>query len=161
MTDRDSARKYGVVPLEQARSMSGREFLEAIRDGRLPAPPITRLLPFRLVEIDDGRAVFEAEPDLSLYNLIGTVHGGFAMTMLDSALACAIHSLLPRGSGYTTLETKVNFLRPILADTGKVRAEGRAVHVGRRTGLAEGEIKDVSGKVLAYGTSTCLVLSDG
>jgi uncharacterized protein (TIGR00369 family) len=120
---------------------------------------MAKLLSLRLVEVEAGRAVFEGDPDSSLHNLMGTVHAGFAMTMLDSVLACAVHSTLPRGIGYTTLETKVNLVRPILETTGRVRAEGRIVHAGRRTGVAEGEIKDAAGKVLAFGTSTCLILS--
>ncbi len=154
----DPSPAYGVMPYAQARAMSGREFLQAMIDGRAPRPPITKTLPYHLVEVGDGFAAFEGEPDVSLYNPLGVVHAGFAMTMLDSVLGCAVHSKLPRAAGYTTLETKVNFLRPILADTGRVRAEGRVVHVGRRTGLAEGEIKDSAGKVLAYGSSTCLIL---
>jgi uncharacterized protein (TIGR00369 family) len=152
-------RRFGVAPAETLRSMSGLEFLTAILEGRLPAPPITKTLGYRLAAVGEGFAAFEGEPDFSVYNPLGMVHGGYALTLLDSVLGCAVQSTLPKGVGYTTLETKVNFLRAITKDTGPVRAEGRIVHVGRRTGVSAGEIKGGGGKVLAYGTSTCLILS--
>jgi uncharacterized protein (TIGR00369 family) len=154
-----TGRGYGVAPPETLASMSGLEFLRAILEGRLPAPPITETLGYRLADVGEGFAAFEGEPDFSVYNPLGMVHGGYAMTLLDSVLGCAVQSTLGKGVGYTTLETKVNFLRAITKDTGLVRAEGRVVHVGRRTGVSAGEIKDADGKVLAYGTSTCLILS--
>ncbi len=157
----DGERRTGVLPTAEVRAMSGLEFLQAIVDGRAPPPPITERLPCRLVEAREGFAAFEGEPDFSVYNAIGTVHGGYALTLLDSALGCAVMSMLPRGVGYTTLETKANFLKPITKDTGLLRCEGRVVRVGRRTGFAEGDIKDASGAVFAFGTSTCLILSDG
>lgn len=156
----DKPQAYGVLPVEQARSMSGLEFLQSILDGRSPAPPITQTLKYRLVEVREGFAAFEGDPDFSVYNPLGAVHGGYAMTLMDSVLGCAVQSMLARGVGYTTLETKVNFIRPITKDTGCVRAEGRVVHVGRRTGVAEGDLKDAKGAVLAYATSTCIILSD-
>ncbi len=155
----DKPRSYGVLPVEQARTMSGLEFLQSILDGRSPAPPITQTLPYRLVEVREGFAAFEGEPDFSVYNPLGMVHGGYALTLMDSVLGCAVQSKLARGVAYTTLETKVNFIRPITEHTGRVRAEGRIVHVGRRTGIAEGDLKDASGNVLAYGTPTCLILT--
>lgn len=151
--------RYGVLPVEEARAMTGLEFLIAILEGRAPAPPITKTLNYRLVEAREGFAAFEGEPDFSVYNPLGMVHGGYGMTLLDSVLGCAVMSTLPKGVGYTTLETKVNFVRAITKDTGLVRAEGRVVHVGRRVGLAEGDLKDAAGKVLAHGISTCLILS--
>jgi uncharacterized protein (TIGR00369 family) len=152
-------RRIGVLPTEQVRAMTGLEFLQSILDGRSPAPPITEALPYWLAEVREGFAAFEGEPDFSVYNPIGTVHGGYALTMLDSALGCAVQSTLPKGVGYTTLETKVNFLKPITKGAGRVRCEGRVVRVGRRTGFAEGDIKDAQGSVLAFGTSTCLIIS--
>jgi uncharacterized protein (TIGR00369 family) len=152
-------RHFGVLPVEQARAMSGLEFLQSIIDGRSPAPPITQTLNYRLVEARDGFAAFEGEPDFSVYNPLGMVHGGYAMTLMDSVLGCAVMTKLAKGVGYTTLETKVNFLKAITKDTGRVRAEGRIVHVGRRTGVSEGELKDAKGAVLAHGTTTCLILS--
>lgn len=149
---------WGVVPLETLKSSSGLEFLEAIRDGRLPAPPISGVLDFRLAEVEHGRAVFEGRPTADHYNPIGTVHGGYAATLLDSCMACAVQSTLPRGTGYTTLEFKITLSRPITADTGLVRAEGRILNIGRRIGSAEGRLLDAAGKLLAHGTTTCLIM---
>jgi uncharacterized protein (TIGR00369 family) len=149
-----------VATAEMAAEMSGLEALEAIRDGRLPPPPIAELLGFRPLALGHGRAVFEATPDESHYNPIGVVHGGLAATMLDSAMGCAVQTTLPAGSGYTTLELKVNFVKPMTRDTGPVRCEGRVVHGGRTVATAEGRvIAQETGKLLAHGTATCLVFS--
>ncbi len=116
-------------------------------------------LDFRLVEVSEGRAVFHGEPGEFLYNPIGSVHGGYAMTLLDSAMGCAIHSTLLAGETYTTLEAKVNFIRPISTDTGPVRCEGALVHRGDRIATAEGKlIAERTGKLLAHGSTTCLVM---
>ena len=146
------------APADVLRAMSGLEFLTAIRDGRLPPPPISVLLSFRLAEVEAGRAVFEGTPKAEHYNPIGSVHGGYAATLLDSCMSCAVQSTLPRGSGYTTLEFKVSLVRAITAGTGIVRAEGRVLTSGRRIGTSEGRIVDADGKLLAHGTATCLVL---
>ena len=114
----------GVVAADDLASMSGLDVLERIANGRFPAPPIAELLGFRPVVIEPGRAVFAATPDARLYNPIGSVHGGYAATLLDTCMACAVHSMLKAGQGYTTVELKVNFVRPLFADTGEVRAEG-------------------------------------
>jgi uncharacterized protein (TIGR00369 family) len=114
-------------------------------------------LGFDYVEFDDGRAVFGATPDESVYNPIGTVHGGFAATLLDSAVGCAVHTRLKAGQGYTTLELKVAYHRPMTKDTGPVRAEGRVIQVGRRAAFAEGRLTDLEGRVYATATTTCLV----
>ncbi len=151
------AQSWGVASLETLRSMSGLAFLQAIRDGRLPSPPISRVLAFRLIEVEQGRAVFEGTPGADHYNPIGSVHGGFAGTMLDSCMSCAVQSLLPKGMGYTTLEYKVSLVRGISDKTGTVYAEGNAIQVGSRVGTAEGRIVDASGKILATGTTTCLI----
>jgi uncharacterized protein (TIGR00369 family) len=143
---------------EQARSMPGLEFLEAIRDGELPPAPIQQLLDFALVEVEQGRVVFTAEPAEQHYNPIGIVHGGLAATLLDSAMGACVHSTLAGGEGYTTLETKLNLVRAVTAATGTVRAEGRVVHRGRQVATAEGDLRDGDGRLLAHGTSTCLVL---
>ncbi|MGD2132028.1 MAG: PaaI family thioesterase [Maricaulaceae bacterium] len=148
---------YGVTPPGVARELSGREFLQAIAEGRLPAAPITQHLPFQLAAVGDGFAVFEGQPDEGVYNPFGSVHGGFAMTMLDSALACAVQSTLPKGLVCSTLETKVNMIAAMTRKTGRVRAEGHVVHVGRTTGVAAGSLTDNRGKVLAHATSTCLI----
>jgi len=143
---------------EQARAMRGLDFLVAIRDEELPPAPIQRLLDFTLTEVDEGRVVFAAEPGEQHYNPIGVVHGGLAATLLDSAMGAAVHSTLPQGQGYTTLETKFNLVRAITADTGPIRAEGRIVHRGRQVATAEADLSDANGKLLAHGTSTCLVI---
>ncbi len=140
------------------RYRTGRDLLQAMVDGEVPAPPITSLLDYAPTEIDDGRVVFEGRPGEQHYNPMGTVHGGVAATMLDTAMACAVHTQLPLERGYTTLELKINYVRPIFATTGTLRAEGKVVHLGKRTALAEGRLEDVDGKLLAHGTTTCLIL---
>ncbi len=135
----------------------GLTFLRGLIDGEFPAPPITQTLGFTLSEVENGRAVFSGEPQARHYNPIGVVHGGFAMTLLDSALACAIHSTLAKGETYTTLEIKVNLVRPLTKDTGLVRAEGRILHRGRTLGTSEGDIKDADGKLYAHATTTCMI----
>jgi len=146
-------------PLAEAgRSMAGIEFLRAIRDRRLPAPPMARLLGFDLVEVEPGHAVFEVTPGEQHYNPIGVVHGGLAMTLLDSAMGCAVQSKMPAGSGYTTLEAKTNLVRPITGDTGKLRAVGKLVHLGKRVATAEGKLEDAAGRLYAHATTTCIVL---
>jgi uncharacterized protein (TIGR00369 family) len=137
---------------------SGLETIKAIFAGTLPPPPIAELMGFRGVEIELGRAVFEFEPGPQHYNPIGSVHGGVAMTLLDSAMGCAVHSTLDPGVRYTTLEVKTNFVRPMTVDTGLVRCEGTVLHAGSRIATAEGKIHDAAGKLLAHGTTTCLIL---
>ncbi len=143
---------------EQARAMRGLDFLEAIRDEELPPAPIQRLLDFTLTEVEEGRVVFTAQPGEQHYNPIGVVHGGLAATLLDSAMGASVHSTLPQGQGYTTLETKFNLVRAVTADTGPIKAEGRVVNRGRQVATAEGYLRDEAGKLLAHGTSTCLVI---
>jgi uncharacterized protein (TIGR00369 family) len=143
-----------------ASQMSGLEFLRAIGEGRLPQPPMGQLMGFEGLEAEEGRVVFAVTPDESHYNPIGVVHGGLAMTLLDSAMGCAVQSTLPAGSGYTTLETKVNFARAITRDTGRILCEAKVVHAGRTIATAEGRVfAEETGKLLAHGTSTCLVFS--
>jgi uncharacterized protein (TIGR00369 family) len=144
---------------EAGRSMAGIEFMRAIRDGRLPPPPIAQLMGFSLVEVEAGRAVFELVPGERHYNPIGVVHGGVAMTLLDSAMGCAVHTQMPAGTGYTTLEAKTNLVRAITADTGRLRAIGVTVHVGKRMATAEGRLEDAAGKLYAHSSTTCIVLS--
>jgi uncharacterized protein (TIGR00369 family) len=148
-------------PLEtaaQVRSMSGLEALRAVRDGRIPPPPIARLMNFTMVEVDEGRAVFEGRPGEEHYNPIGVVHGGFAMTLLDSALGCSVQTLLPSGVGYTTTDVQVRLLRGITKDTGLIRAEATAVHVGRTTAVAEAKLYDAERRLLAVATTGCAVI---
>ncbi|HVH64180.1 MAG TPA: PaaI family thioesterase [Candidatus Dormibacteraeota bacterium] len=144
--------------LKASAGKSGLEVLREILEGRLPPPPIAETMGFTGAEFEEGRAVFVGEPAEYLYNPIGVVHGAFAMALLDSALGCAIHSTLAAGEGYTTVETKVNFIRPITIETGRVRCEGSIVHRGARIATAEGKvIAEATGKLLAHGTTTCLV----
>ena len=150
---------YDVPDPAEARRMSGREFLEAIIDGRLPAPPIARTLSFWLTEIGDGFAVFEGDVGEHLLSPLGIVHGGWALTLIDSATGCAGQTILPAGSSYATVETKVNFSRPITKDSGRVRAEGRVVARGRRIISCDARIVDAGGRLLAHGTSTLMVLA--
>ncbi|HEY9532179.1 MAG TPA: PaaI family thioesterase [Burkholderiales bacterium] len=141
------------------REMAGMDFLCAIRDGRLPAPPIAQLLGFRLVEVDTGHAVFEVQPGEQHYNPIGVVHGGLAMTLLDSAMGCAVQTHMPAGGSYTTLEAKTNLVRAITSSTGVLRAIGKTLHVGNRVATAEARLVDRAGKLYAHGTTTCMVLN--
>jgi uncharacterized protein (TIGR00369 family) len=140
--------------------MTGLEFLRAIASGELPGAPIAELLGFAPVEAEEGRVVFAAVPEDRHYNPIGTVHGGLAATLLDSAMGCAVHSTLPAGVGYTTLELKVNFTRPITSQTGRILCEGTVVHRGGRVATAEGRVfAEADGRLLAHGTTTCLILA--
>ena len=147
-------------PAELA-AMPGLEFVRGMRDGRFPHPPICRALHFRLVEAEDGRVAFEGRPGFDSYNPLGAIHGGWFGALLDSAMSCAVQTRLPRGRGYTTLEYKVSMIRPVTVKTGPVRATGRAAHVGRRTGVAEGRMEDSAGRLYATGSATCLVFELG
>ena len=138
--------------------MSGLELLEAIAGGDLPAPPIMSTLGFEGMAFGPGWARFGITPGEHHYNPIGSVHGGVAATLLDSALGCAVHTALPPGVGYTTVDLRVSFVRPLTATTGPVRAEGRVIHVGSRVGTSEGRITDAEGRIYAHGTATCLIL---
>jgi uncharacterized protein (TIGR00369 family) len=148
---------YGVVSPDILTSHDGLAFLQGIIAGTLPQAPLGELLKFRLIEAENGRAVFEGLPDFSFYNPIGTVHGGFAATLLDSALGCAIFSTLAKGDTWTTLELKLNFVRALAKDTGPVRAEGRVIHRGRTVATSEGDLKDSAGKLYAHATTTCMI----
>jgi uncharacterized protein (TIGR00369 family) len=147
----------GVPPLETMKGMSGLDYLQRIIDGRLPRPPITETLGFALTEVKPGFALFTMTPHFRHYNPIGTVHGGVAATLLDSCMSCSVQTHFEAGTGYTTLEIKVNMVRPITEKTGLIRAEGRSLHVGRRSATAEGRIIDAAGTLLAHGTTTCIV----
>ena len=134
------------------------DYLRAIRDGKIPAPPIAKLLGMDLVEVEEGRAVFQLTPAEQYYNPIGVVHGGLAFTMLDSAMGCTVQTLLPPGKGYTTLEIKANLVRAITLKTGPIRAIAKIVHMGKQTATAEARLEDAAGKLYAHGTSTCIIL---
>jgi uncharacterized protein (TIGR00369 family) len=155
--DSKPPRIYGLVPPETAATMSGLDLLKGMIAGRLPGPPIMQLVGFELIEVHEGRAVFAGTPRFDHYNPLGTVHGGYAATLLDSCMGCAVHSTLPKGVGYTTLEFKVSLLRAITEETGEVRAEGKIISAGRRVATAEGRLTDAKGRLLAHATTTCLV----
>jgi uncharacterized protein (TIGR00369 family) len=141
--------------------VSGLDFPNRISAGECPPPPIAKLFGFDLVEVSEGDAVFEVTPDDSHYNPIGVVHGGLALTILDSAAGCAVQSTLPVGLAYTSLETKVSFLRAITSDTGKLRSHGWVTKPGKRAAFAEADLRDVEGRVYATASSTCLVYPVG
>ncbi|MEV6825868.1 PaaI family thioesterase [Amycolatopsis sp. NPDC051102] len=147
-------------PLETARlgaTMSGLEYMRAIADGRVPPAPIAAHFGMRWERVEPGEVVAVAEPDESLYNPIGMVHGGVAATMLDSVVGCAVHTTLPAGVGYASVELKVSYLRAIHAGRGEIRATGRVVKEGSRIAFAEGEIRDAEGKLLATASGTCVI----
>src|ERR1700730_677471 len=144
-----------VAAAAAGRELAGIDYLRAVAEGRLPPPPIAATLDLRLLEIEEGRGVFGAEPGESHYNPIGVVHASLAMTLIDSAIGCAVHSLLPPGVGYTSLETKVNFVRPRTRRTGQVRCEGSVLHAGSKVATGEARLLDASGRLHAHGTSTC------
>lgn len=146
---------------ERAAQMSGLDFLRAMIAGELPQPPIAKLLGFALVEAAEGSAAFEAVPGERHYNPIGVVHAGLAATMLDSVTGVAVHTTLPKGGAYTTLETKFNLVRPISSETGRIRAEATVLHRGRSVATAEGRLADERGKLLAHATTTCMVFESG
>jgi uncharacterized protein (TIGR00369 family) len=149
----------GVTPAEVAKSLSGLDFLKGIVEGRLPSPPMAALLDFEIVEVDKGFAAFRGRPSFHHCNPMGSVHGGYAATLLDSCMGCAVHSTLEAGEGQTTLEMKINLVRAISDQTGEVRAEGRLLSRGRRIGTAEGRLLDAQGRLLAHGTTTCMIFT--
>jgi uncharacterized protein (TIGR00369 family) len=147
------------LAMQAAPGKTGLQLLKEVFEGRLPPPPITQALGFTGTHVEEGKAIFEGDPDESLYNPIGVVHGGFAMTLLDSAMACAVHSTLAAGERYTTLEVKTNFVRPITVETGRVRCEGVVIHRGGTVATAEARLVVASsGKLLAHATTTCLII---
>jgi uncharacterized protein (TIGR00369 family) len=140
------------------RQMSGLDAMRALIAGDIPPPPIADTLDFTLVDVDKGFAAFEGEPSARLLNPLGIVHGGWALTLIDSACGCAAHTTLSHGTIYTTVETKVNFVRAITPQTGRVRAEGRVIAQGRTIITTDAKLTDAQGKLLAHGTSTLLVM---
>jgi uncharacterized protein (TIGR00369 family) len=140
------------------RGLNGFEYLRAIVAGEIPPPPITRLMGLELVTVEDGRVVFAATPGEQHYNPIGVVHGGLAATLLDSAIGCALQTKAPPGFFYTTIELKVNYVRPLLAGMGRVFGEATVLHAGRQTALAEARVVDANGKLYAHATSSCMLI---
>lgn len=145
------------TPLAARRNLAGLEVLKEVIAGRLPMPPMGMLMGIRLVEAERGHVAFEGTPEEYHYNPLGTIHGGFAATLLDSAMGCCVHTCLDAGDQYTTLEIKVNYLRPLTVDSGLVRGVARIVHVGRTIALAEARVVDAADAIYAYATSTCLI----
>jgi uncharacterized protein (TIGR00369 family) len=154
---RRNARGVGTLALETMREFSGLEIFRKLIAGELPYPPIADTLGFMLISADKGVAVFQGTPQHRHYNPLGSVHGGFAATLLDSCVGCAVHTALEAGQGYTTLELKVNYVRALTDRVGPVRAEGKVIHVGKQVATAEGRIVDIHGKLYAHASTTCLV----
>ena len=146
-----------MIAARKARQMPGLQFLQGIVSGDIPPPPVGALTRMRLERVEEGQAVFLLEPDESLYNPIGSVHGGIIATICDSAASCAIQSMLPADKAYTTLEMKVNYLRPITDQTGPLRCVGDVIHVGRQVAAAEARLADGAGKLHAHATVTCMI----
>lgn len=152
-----SDKQYGTVSADRQKEMTGLDFVQGLVDGTLPLNTLARTLRYDVTEAEKGRVVVTAEPSDIHLNPAGTVHGGFAATLLDSCMGLAIQSTLEKGLAQTTLEFKISLLRPITPDTGPIRAEGLVLTRGRRVGTAEGRITDGKGRLLAHGTTTCLV----
>jgi uncharacterized protein (TIGR00369 family) len=147
----------GTIPHEDIAKYSGLELLQRIIAAKYPAPPIAALLNFTLIEVEEGKAVFVGLPGQRHLNPLGGVHGGWAATIMDSALGCAVQTMLQKGEAYTTAEFKVNLTRPIMPGMGEVVCEGRVVHKGRTLAVSEASLKDKNGKLLAFGTETCSI----
>ena len=157
MPSRTAPRTYGTVSDERKKQMSGLEFVQGLADGTLPLNTIAQTLRYDVTEAASGRVVVTAEPGDIHLNPAGTMHGGFAATLLDSCMGLAVQSTLEKGMGSTTLEFKISLVRPITPDTGEIRAEGVVLTCGRRVGTAEGRITDRNGRLLAHGTTTCFI----
>lgn len=143
--------------IDQMRQMSGTEYIDAVRAGDMPVSPMLKLLDIHGREWHEGYALFTVVPQEFHYNPMGIAHGGLACALLDTAMAVAVMTMLPQGVGYVTLEIKINFTKPMLNDSGEMRAEGRAIHVGSKTATADGRITDANGVVYAHGTTTLLL----
>lgn len=142
---------------EARRIMSGLEYMRKMMTGELPPSGMVQLLNLKLVEVSEGRAVFTVQPDERHYNGLGIAHGGLAAALLDSALSCAINAMMPAGKIFTTLEMKINYVRPITRERGELRCEANVIHAGGRVAIAEGRIMDEDGKLYAHGTATCIL----
>lgn len=149
----------GVLTLEHLRENSGLDLFRKMIAGELPRPPISDTLGFLLVQAEKGHVIFQGTPQHRHYNPIGSVHGGFHATLLDSCVACAVQTTLDAGQGYTTIELKINYIRALTDRVGPVRAEGRVIHAGKQIGTAEGKLYDADGKLYAHATTTCLIFT--
>jgi uncharacterized protein (TIGR00369 family) len=157
MPSRAASRTYGTVSADKQREMTGLEFVQGLADGTLPLNTIAKTLGYEIAEVESGRVIVTAEPRDIHLNPAGTVHGGLAATMLDSCMGLAIQSTLEKGTGSTTLEFKISFIRAITPETGLIKAEGTVISRGRRVGTAEGRVTDSRGRLLVHGTTTCLI----
>ncbi|MET7014779.1 PaaI family thioesterase [Uliginosibacterium flavum] len=154
---RDGGGSPGLTRADQIADKSGRAILEAMMSGELPYPPMNDTMNMVLLEVDDGRAVFQGIPQLEHYNPLGTVHGGWFATLLDSALGCAVQSRLPAGRSYTTVELSLNIVRPALQKTGPLRAVAKVIHMGGQLATAEARIEDENGQLYAHATTSCFI----
>lgn len=152
-------RSYGTVSPERRKAMSGLEFVQGLASGALPLNTFAQTLGYDVVEAESGRVAITLDPTGAHLNPSGTVHGGVSATLLDSCMGLAIQSMLEKGTGSTTLEFKISLVRAITPDTGRIRAEGTVLNCGRRVGTAEGRVTDAKGRLLAHGTTTCLIFS--
>jgi uncharacterized protein (TIGR00369 family) len=159
MTSRIASKTYGTVSADRQRQMSGLEFVQGLSDGTLPLNTMAQTLGYDVSEAVSGRVVVTAEPSVAQLNPAGTVHGGVAATLLDTCMGLAVQTTLEKGVGQTTLEFKISLTRPITPETGLIRAEGVVLSRGRRVGTAEGRITDQAGRLLAHGTTTCLIFA--
>ena len=150
-------RAVGVVSREELVAGDGLNFLRGIIAGTNPAPPFAEAMDFELVEAEEGRVVFVGTPSARFFNPLGTIHGGWTATILDSAMACAAHATLKPGEGYTTLEMKLNYVRPVMPGNRPLRCEGKLIHRGGSVATSEGKLVDAQGKLLAHGTETCMI----
>jgi uncharacterized protein (TIGR00369 family) len=157
MDENTSIKRYGVVSPDAQAALGGLEFVQGLVSGALPLNSMARTLGYDIVEASPGRVVITASPGGELLNPAGTVHGGFTATLLDSCMGLAVWSTVEKGFGSTTLEFKISFVRPIMPDSGQVKAEGIVLTAGRRIGTAEGRLTDQAGRLLAHGTTTCLI----
>jgi uncharacterized protein (TIGR00369 family) len=157
MSSHIARKTYGTVSADEQKKMSGLEFVQGLVNGTLPLNTIAQTLGYDVIEAESGRVVVAIEPSGIHLNPAGTVHGGLAATLLDSCMGLAIQSTLEKGVGQTTLEFKISMLRPITPETGEIRAEGVVLNRGRRVGTAEGRVTDGKGRLLAHGTTTCLI----
>lgn len=148
---------FGVVSRDVLLAEDGLGFLRGMIEGRHPAPPFAETMDFMLAEVTEGRVVFTGTPTARFFNPLGSIHGGWTATILDSAMACAAHSTLKAGEGYTTLEMKINYVRPVMPESGLVRCEGKLIHRGGTVATTEGRLVDERGRLLAHGTETCLI----
>lgn len=157
----DGPAGFGTIPMELALRHDGLELFRMMIDGEIPAPPIARTMNMRLAEAGKGRAVFVGVPTIDHYNPLGTVHGGWPAAILDSALGCAVHTMLPAGMAYTTVEFKVNLVRPLFETSGEVTCEGKVIHFGRTIATSEAMLRTSDGKLIAHGTETCAIFPVG